>query len=148
MFRFASSSRTALLLSRRSFAVFNQTVTPLNTLSFKGNVSQVNARTYSISTAGTFGPVDPPKNLTIKEVEQKVIKAIKAWDRFPQDRADKLTLEARFVEDLGFDSLDLVEITMALEDEFGFEIPESDVDKLKTPRDIQKYICEHEDVLE
>lgn len=82
------------------------------------------------------------------QVEERVIKAIKAWDRFPQDRADKLSLEARFVEDLGLDSLDLVEITMALEDEFGFEIPEADVDKLKTPRAIHQYICAHEDVLE
>lgn len=82
------------------------------------------------------------------QVEEKVLKAIRAWDRFPQDRADKLTFDARFVEDLGLDSLDLVEITMSLEDEFGFEIPESDVDKLKTPRDIHKYVCEHEDVYE
>lgn len=37
---------------------------------------------------------------------------------------------------------------MSLEDEFGFEISELDAEKLKTPRDIFKYICEHEDVFE
>uniref|UniRef100_A0AC34G649 Acyl carrier protein n=1 Tax=Panagrolaimus sp. ES5 TaxID=591445 RepID=A0AC34G649_9BILA len=54
-------------------------------------------------------------------------------------------MEARFVEDLGFDSLDHVEIVMALEDEFGFEIPDKDAERLKTPRDVFKYICERED---
>lgn len=57
-------------------------------------------------------------------------------------------MDARFVEDLGFDSLDHVEIVMSLEDEFGFEIPDKDAEKLKTPRDVFKYICEHEDVYE
>jgi len=56
------------------------------------------------------------------KVHQRVLKAIKEWDRFPQDRVSKLELDARFVEDLSFDSLDLVEIVMSLEDEFGFEI--------------------------
>lgn len=81
-------------------------------------------------------------------MEERVLKAIKAWDRFPQDRLEKLTMEARFVEDLGFDSLDHVEIIMALEDEFGYEIPDTEAEKLKTPRDIFKYICEKEDVYE
>lgn len=57
-------------------------------------------------------------------------------------------MDARFVEDLGFDSLDHVEIVMSLEDEFGFEIPDKDAEKLKTLRDVFKYICEHEDVYE
>uniref|UniRef100_A0A915ALH1 Acyl carrier protein n=2 Tax=Parascaris univalens TaxID=6257 RepID=A0A915ALH1_PARUN len=100
------------------------------------------------SQVEVFGPFDPPKQLTFKEVEDRVLKAIRAWDRFPQDRSDLLTLDASFVNDLGLDSLDHVEIIMSLEDEFGFEIPDTDADKLKTPRDISKYICEREDVYE
>ena len=76
------------------------------------------------------------------------MKAVKNWDRFPQDRAGALSLDARFVEDLGLDSLDHVEIVMSLEDEFGFEIPDKDAERLKTPRDVFKYICEREDVYE
>ena len=76
------------------------------------------------------------------------MKAVKNWDSFPQDRAATLNLDARFVEDLGLDSLDHVEIIMSLEDEFGFEIPDKDAERLKTPRDVFKYICEHEDVYE
>lgn len=76
------------------------------------------------------------------------MKAIKAWDRFPQDRLDKLNLESRFQEDLSFDSLDQVEIIMSLEDEFGIEITDTDTEKFKTPSDIVKFICEHENVLD
>uniref|UniRef100_A0A0M3J4Y3 Acyl carrier protein n=1 Tax=Anisakis simplex TaxID=6269 RepID=A0A0M3J4Y3_ANISI len=76
------------------------------------------------------------------------LKAIRAWDRFPQDRNDLLTLDANFFQDLGLDSLDHVEIVMSLEDEFGFEIEDKEAEKLKTPRDVVKYICEREDVYE
>ncbi|EYC40610.1 hypothetical protein Y032_0604g546 [Ancylostoma ceylanicum] len=95
-----------------------------------------------------FGPFDPPKQMTFKEVEDRVLKAIRAWDRFPADKETLLKIEADFSKDLGFDSLDQVEIMMAVEDEFGFEIPLEDSEKLKSPRDVFKYICEREDVFE
>ena len=46
--------------------------------------------------------------------------------------ADKVTLEAKFKEDLGSDSLDLVEFVMALEEEFGISVPESDLEGVDT----------------
>ncbi|KHJ90186.1 putative acyl carrier protein [Oesophagostomum dentatum] len=100
------------------------------------------------SQVEVFGPFDPPKQLTFKQVEERVLKAIRAWDRFPADKETLLKLEADFSKDLGFDSLDQVEIMMAVEDEFGFEIPLEDSEKLKTPRDVFKYVCEREDVFE
>lgn len=57
-------------------------------------------------------------------------------------------MDSNFMTDLGLDSLDHVEVIMALEDEFGFEIPDGDADNMKTPRDIFKYICDKEDVYE
>uniref|UniRef100_A0A8R1I589 Acyl carrier protein n=1 Tax=Caenorhabditis japonica TaxID=281687 RepID=A0A8R1I589_CAEJA len=95
-----------------------------------------------------FGPFDPPKQLTFKQVEERVLKAVRAWDRFPADKESLLKLDADFSKDFGFDSLDQVEIVMAIEDEFGFEIPLQDSDKFKTIRDAFKYICEREDVYE
>nr|CAD2183863.1 unnamed protein product [Meloidogyne enterolobii] len=92
--------------------------------------------------------VAPPIPMTEEEVHQRVLKAIKEWDRFPQDRVSKLELDARFVEDLSFDSLDLVEIVMSLEDEFGFEISIEDSEKFKTPRDAATYVIDHEGVNE
>ena len=60
--------------------------------------------------------------------------------------ADTITLEAAFVEDLGVDSLDLVELSMALEDEFGIEeMSEEDMANIKTVGDLVVYLCKHLD---
>ena len=56
---------------------------------------------------------------------------------------DEVTPEASFVEDLGADSLDTVELVMALEEEFGLEIPDEDADKLKTVGDALNYLKSH-----
>lgn len=52
------------------------------------------------------------------------------------------------MNDLGLDSLDHVEIIMAMEDEFSFEIPDTDAEKLLTPADIVRYVGDREDVYE
>jgi acyl carrier protein len=56
--------------------------------------------------------------------------------------ADQVTPEAKFIEDLGADSLDTVELVMAFEEEFGAEIPDEDAEKLQTVGDVIKYIEE------
>ena len=56
---------------------------------------------------------------------------------------DQLAPEAKFIEDLGADSLDIVELVMALEEEFGIDIPDEDADKMKTVGDAMKYLQEH-----
>jgi acyl carrier protein len=55
----------------------------------------------------------------------------------------QLTGEAKFIEDLGADSLDIVELVMALEEEFGIDIPDEDADKLKTVGDAMNYLKSH-----
>ena len=52
----------------------------------------------------------------------------------------EVTLRASFVDDLGADSLDTVELVMALEEEFGIEIPDEDAEKLLTVEDVINYI--------
>ena len=54
--------------------------------------------------------------------------------------ADQVTPEAKFIEDLGADSLDTAELVMAFEEEFGAEIPDEDAEKLQTVGDVIKYI--------
>jgi acyl carrier protein len=54
--------------------------------------------------------------------------------------ADQVTPEAKFIDDLGADSLDTVELVMALEEEFGAEIPDDEAEKLQTVGDVIKYI--------
>ena len=54
--------------------------------------------------------------------------------------ADQVTPEAKFIEDLGADSLDTVELVMALEEEFGNEIKDEDAEKLTTVGDVVRHI--------
>jgi acyl carrier protein len=54
--------------------------------------------------------------------------------------ADQVTSDAKFIEDLGADSLDTVELVMALEEEFGQEIPDEEAEKLQSVGDVIKYI--------
>ena len=54
-----------------------------------------------------------------------------------------ITLESSFVNDLGADSLDIVELVMELEDEFDLSIPDEDAEKMQTVGDAVKYINEH-----
>jgi acyl carrier protein len=58
--------------------------------------------------------------------------------------AEKVTPEASFVEDLGADSLDTVELVMAFEEEFGMEIPDEEAEKLQTVGDAIAYISAHQ----
>ena len=58
---------------------------------------------------------------------------------------DQVTPEAKFIEDLGADSLDTVELVMAFEEEFGAEIPDEDAEKLQSVGDVIKYIEERGD---
>ena len=53
---------------------------------------------------------------------------------------DKVTEEASFIDDLGADSLDIVELVMAFEEEFGVEIPDDAVEKITTVKDAIDYI--------
>ena len=56
---------------------------------------------------------------------------------------DEVTMEASFTKDLGEDSLDTVELVMALEEEFGMEIPDEDAEKITTVGEAVKYIASH-----
>ncbi len=56
--------------------------------------------------------------------------------------ADQVTPESKFIEDLGADSLDTVELVMALEEEFGQEIPDEEAEKLQSVGDVIKHIEE------
>jgi acyl carrier protein len=53
---------------------------------------------------------------------------------------EKITLEASFKDDLGADSLDLFELVMGLEEEFGVEIPSEDLESIKTVNDVIEYL--------
>jgi len=53
---------------------------------------------------------------------------------------DEITMESSFIDDLGADSLDIVELIMALEEEFDIEIPDSEAEKISVVGDVVEYI--------
>lgn len=58
---------------------------------------------------------------------------------------DAVVMEVSFIDDLEADSLDIVELMMALEEEFDIEIPDEDAEKISTVKDAVDYITEHQD---
>lgn len=73
-------------------------------------------------------------------VEDKVKKII--TDQLGVEESEVLS-DASFTDDLGADSLDIVELVMAFEEEFGIEIPDEDAEKIVQVSDAVKYIGEH-----
>ncbi|HFC97738.1 MAG TPA: acyl carrier protein [Thermosulfurimonas dismutans] len=72
-------------------------------------------------------------------VEEKVIKIIAEKLNVSEDQVKP---EASFVDDLGADSLDLVELVMAMEEEFGMEISDEEAEKLRTVGDVLNFVRE------
>jgi NADH dehydrogenase (ubiquinone) 1 alpha/beta subcomplex 1 len=64
---------------------------------------------------------------------------------FTNDNVLKVSLDANFVTDLGLDSLDTVEVVMAIEEDFSVEIPDKEADDIKTPRQAVDYISHRSD---
>ncbi|KAM3957168.1 NADH dehydrogenase (ubiquinone) acyl carrier protein isoform 1-T1 [Aphomia sociella] len=85
----------------------------------------------------------PPLSLDL--IKSRVILVLQLYDKI---NPEKLSVESHFMTDLGLDSLDHVEVIMAMEDEFGFEIPDGDAERLVRPKDIIQYIADKEDVFE
>ena len=77
----------------------------------------------------------------MSSVEERVKKVIA--EQLSPDDPSKVTSESSFVDDLGADSLDTVELVMALEEEFDIEIPDEDAEKIQSVNDAIEYITEH-----
>ncbi|MBE8221641.1 MAG: acyl carrier protein [Bdellovibrionales bacterium] len=73
-------------------------------------------------------------------MKDKVVKII--VDHLDVD-AEKVQPKSSFIDDLGADSLDIVEIVMSFEEEFGIEIPDENAEKLKTVQDVLDYLKKH-----
>ncbi|MBO8143105.1 MAG: acyl carrier protein [Thermodesulfobacterium sp.] len=70
-------------------------------------------------------------------IEEKVIDIISQKLNLSKDQ---IKPEASFVDDLGADSLDLVELVMAMEEAFGMEVPDEEAEKLRTVKDVIEYV--------
>lgn len=86
-------------------------------------------RTFAASTF-----LDP------SDVTERIMGVVKNFD---QVDANKVNDKVKFTDDLGLDSLDIVEVVMAIEDEFAIEIPDAEADKIASIEDAVEYITSH-----
>src|SRR5687768_2972160 len=105
-------------------------------------ISYCQARTATLKHAPS-NPTQPPASnadfMSDKTVEEKVKDIIVEQLGV---NPEQVTPTASFIEDLGADSLDTVELVMAFEEEFSVEVPDEDAEKLQTVGDVVKYIEE------
>jgi len=73
-----------------------------------------------------------------EQVTSRVLEVLKGFEKVDQG---KLTTTSSFAEDLGLDSLDAVEVVMAVEEEFSIEIPDAEADEIKTVQQAIEYIA-------
>ncbi|XP_036418530.1 NADH:ubiquinone oxidoreductase subunit AB1a [Colossoma macropomum] len=105
-------------------------------------LTQIQYSSPLVSQLRQYGDLPP---LTIDSIRDRVLYVLKLYDKI---NPEKLQVSSHFMKDLGLDSLDQVEIIMAMEDEFGFEIPDAEAEKLMTPEEIVQYIADKKDVYE
>ncbi|KAK9449265.1 acyl carrier protein [Limtongia smithiae] len=79
------------------------------------------------------------------EVEARIVEVVKAFDKITAP--EKITPAATFAGDLGLDSLDTVEVVMAIEEEFSIEIPDKEADEIKSVGQAVDYILAQSDAV-
>ncbi|XP_010938635.1 acyl carrier protein 2, mitochondrial isoform X2 [Elaeis guineensis] len=121
----AAAARSALLKYLRVTVASPAPLWPVVPLSFSQLL--LRRRGFSDEARGTF--------LDKSEVADRIITVVKNFQ--------KVTPNAHFHKDLGLDSLDTVEIVMALEEEFGFEIPDNEADKIDSVNVAVDFIASH-----
>jgi acyl carrier protein len=100
------------------------------------------SRVVESRRSGWFKPPRTNEEDTNMEVESKVKEII--VQQLGVD-AEKVTPDASFVDDLGADSLDVVELVMAFEEEFGVEIPDEAAEKIATVKDATEFLKQNPD---
>ncbi|KAI7869965.1 acyl carrier protein-like protein [Spinellus fusiger] len=80
--------------------------------------------------------------MTKDDIETRVLDVLKGFDKVNQS---KISVDAHFIKDLGLDSLDTVEVVMAIEEEFSVEIPDKESDEIMTAKQAIEYISHRSD---
>ncbi|GBG24594.1 Acyl carrier protein [Hondaea fermentalgiana] len=125
----ALGARSGMLAARQAARV--SLVQPAPLAQLRAPVT-LNMGVRAFSASSTFLPE--------AEVQERVIEVIKNFDKVD---ASKVKPEAHFINDLGLDSLDAVELVMAIEEEFVIEIPDDQAEKILTCDDAVKFVSQH-----
>ncbi|VDD80641.1 unnamed protein product [Mesocestoides corti] len=95
--------------------------------------------TFQIRRFGHGPPLSKPM------IEDRVMLVLRLYDKVDPE---KITLQTDLAKEYGLDSLDMVEVVMAIEQEFMFDIPDAEALRLRTPFDFVQYICDKYDIYE
>merc|ERR1711973_334068 len=138
----ASSAAASRAWQRSSVPVSSQIPSVQSPVSVRPQSSLLVASglSNSVLQVRNYGGAYP---MDLQFITDRVMLVLKLYDKI---NPEKVTMESHFINDLGLDSLDHVEVIMAMEDEFGFEIPDDHAEKLMTPKQIVRYVADHEDV--
>ena len=98
------------------------------------NINEIWIKSYENLRGGELGIMSSEE--VLEKVKAIIVEQLGVVDT-------SVTMEASFIDDLGADSLDIVELVMALEEEFDIEIPDSDAEKVVTVGDVVDYIKEN-----
>ncbi|KAL7319481.1 mitochondrial acyl carrier protein [Mucor circinelloides] len=79
-------------------------------------------------------------SVSASDAQTRVLDVVKGFEKVDPS---KVTIDSVFVKDLGLDSLDAVEVVMAIEEEFSVEIPDKDADEIKSVKQAIEYITKH-----
>eukprot|EP00123_Amoebidium_parasiticum_P005625 comp16773_c0_seq1/m.15140 comp16773_c0_seq1/g.15140 ORF comp16773_c0_seq1/g.15140 comp16773_c0_seq1/m.15140 type:complete len:122 (-) comp16773_c0_seq1:781-1146(-) len=110
-------------------------IRPLTQVAARSQISMlVSRQTPALALIARRFYADGPSH---EEVAGRVLDILKNYEKVD---AGKVSLSAHFIKDLGLDSLDTVELIMAMEDEFSLAIPDKDAEKIFTAEDVVKYI--------
>ncbi|KAI9482693.1 MAG: acyl carrier protein-like protein [Benjaminiella poitrasii] len=107
------------------------------------------AATYRvITTSQSMSPIVLSRfyssggGLSHADIETRVLDVLRGFDKVD---SSKISPNAHFIKDLGLDSLDTVEVVMAIEEEFSVEIPDKEADEIKTAKQAVEYISHRSD---
>ncbi|KAI9008864.1 NADH:ubiquinone oxidoreductase 9.6kD subunit [Phycomyces nitens] len=108
------------------------------------SVSKAATQQYACRTVLRASPVIVSRFYSVPrdKVESRVLDIVKGFQKVDDT---KVTLSSNFIKDLGLDSLDTVEVVMAIEEEFSVEIPDKDADAIKTVQEAVDYIAKRDD---
>ncbi|KAI7874558.1 acyl carrier protein [Lichtheimia hyalospora FSU 10163] len=114
----------------------------LNAASRAASVSTVSRQAAFRATPAVLTRLYTTGGVPRENVESRVVDIVKGFDKVD---ASKVTNASNFINDLGLDSLDAVEVVMAIEEEFGVEIPDKEADEIKSVNQAIDYIASRAD---
>ncbi|KAJ1925155.1 mitochondrial acyl carrier protein [Tieghemiomyces parasiticus] len=136
MYRAAALRLATRLSTQARLVAVRQPVTRLGALS----VQRSSALSAAVNTAPLRFYASAPA-LTTESIQKRIFEVLNDFAKVPKD---KITPTADFSKDLGLDSLDVVEVVMAIEEEFNIEIPDKDADEIRTVPQAIEYISHAE----